>query len=55
MNVYKTRIPETGDFRKALQRLQWYTSIIFLTLTQQKAKTYRHRMVVEDTNMKKNL
>ena len=55
MNVYSMRIPETGDFRKALPRLQWYASIILSMFTQQKAKTYRQSMVVEDTNMKKNL
>lgn len=55
INVYSIRIPETGDFKNALQRLQSYSAIIFLMVTQLKTKTYRHSMVVEDTNMKKNL
>lgn len=54
MNVYSIRIPETGDFANAFPRLQWYASIILLILTQQKAKTYRQRIVVENTNVKKN-
>lgn len=54
-NVYMTRIPETGDFSIALQILQLSIFIILLMFIKHEARTYRHRRVVEDTNMKKYL
>lgn len=53
MNVYIIRIPEQGDLAKAFQKEKFPDFIISLMFTQQQAKMYRHKRVVEETNMKK--